>query len=166
MKFICLLIFYFMFQASNHTQSELVEIRNKYYAAIEKEKDAKDFLDFMNSKNTSNDPLMLCYKGVATVLQANYYFNPYSKYKFFVDGKELIEKSVKQNSSNIEIRFMRFCIQYNTPKFLGYSNSLEVDKKFIFNSYNGIVDIDLKERIKNYLLKIDICTKAEKEKLR
>jgi len=80
--------------------------------------------------NTTN-PVFLAYLGAYQTIWANHVFNPLSKLSTFNKGKKNIQKAVTMDSNNVEIRFIRYSIQKNAPRFLGYSSDLATDKKFI-----------------------------------
>ena len=41
-------------------------------------------------------------------------------FKYFNKGKALLESSIQNNSSSIELRFLRYSIQVNLPRILLY----------------------------------------------
>ena len=75
----------------------------------------------------SDSPLTKAYLGASKAMLAEIVSNPYSKYSYFVEGKELIESAVKLDPNDAEIRYVRFMIQSHTPAFLGYSNETKED---------------------------------------
>lgn len=157
-----LLFFSFLIQLSTGYAEDVLSLRKLYYEASVKKDSAKRFMDIMNKLEVESDPLLLCYKGMANLIQANYSFNPYNKLSYFNKGKEMLEKSIKEDPQNIEIRFMRFCVQTNAPFFLEYSANVNTDKAIILREWNEIQDKDLKEKIKIYMLESKACTTTEK----
>jgi hypothetical protein len=75
----------------------------------------------------SDSPLSKAYLGASKAMLAETVSNPYSKYSYFVEGKELIESAVKLDPNDPEIRYVRFMIQSHTPAFLGYSSETKED---------------------------------------
>ena len=57
---------------------------------------------------------------------------------------------VKNNFNNIEIRFLRYCVQNKTPRFLGYNDNLELDYQFIIQNID-IHSNELQEYIRSTL---------------
>ena len=100
------------------------------------------------------------------MLQAKHTFNPYKKLAYFNTGKTWLEGAVKKDPENIEIRFMRFCIQTNTPFFLGYNNETIADKNMILKHFGKIQDQDLKHKIREYMVVSDYCSANEKALLK
>ena len=162
------LFLYFLFACSYTAMAntvDLVKLRRMYYNAVDSRASAKVFSNTMKSINAGGDPILICYKGMADLIQASHSYNPYSKLAYFNSGKDLLEKAVKAAPTNIEIRFMRYCVQSNAPFFLGYSGETKNDKKFILDGWRNISDQDLKIKIKDYLLQSGKCTTEEKAKL-
>jgi hypothetical protein len=140
----------------------LLELRRLYYEAPESSRSSELFMEKVHHIDTDSNPAMLCYKGMAYMVRANHVFNPYSKLSYFIKGKAMMEKSVKCDPENVEIRFLRYCAQTNAPMFLGYFRDIDEDKSIILAKYGSLTDTDLKERIKNYLLRSRHCTDDEK----
>ena len=129
----------------------LLDVRKAYYLAVDNEESLKAFetmlINFNNPDNT-----ILGYIGMSFMLKAKYAWLPNDKWQYFNKGKKFLESSISKDPNNIELKFMRFCIQNNTPSFLRYNKNLETDKLYIFKSFSAILDDDLKFRISNYML--------------
>jgi hypothetical protein len=67
------------------------------------------------------------------MLQSKFAINPFVKLKAFNDGKEQLEKVIKQYPQDIELRFLRFCVQDGTPAILDYKLNMKEDSQFIEN---------------------------------
>ena len=139
----------------------MLEVRKAYYLAVDNEESLKAFeailINFNNPDNT-----ILGYIGMSFMLKAKYAWLPNNKWEYFNKGKKFLESAISKDPNNIELKFMRFCIQNNTPTFLRYNKDLEKDKSQIFKSFSSIVDDDLKFRISNYMIveKVEL-TEAE-----
>jgi hypothetical protein len=107
-------------------------------------------------------PVLLGYRSLIFILNAKIYSSPIKKIIYFNEGKNLLENTIKNYSDDIELRYLRFCIQTNIPYFLFYHDMIENDKKFILDNWNYITDIDLKDRIKKIMLLSEYCTAIEK----
>lgn len=166
MKKLFLFFWFLLCQFYSAFSTDVAELRKLYYEAANERRRADKFMKVMDGMPVDSDPLLLCYKGMAHLIQANFSFNPYNKLSFFTKGKEMLERAVNSDPENIEIRFMRFCVQTNAPFFLGYSNDVDSDKKFILNSLDKISDKDLKSKIIIYMLDTDHCTQTEKSKIK
>lgn len=142
---------------------DLIELRNLYEKAT---KDEKANLKLNNiASNDKNSAVIIGYKGAGTMILANHVFNPITKLNKFNKGKKLLEQAVKQESNNLELRYLRFTIQTNVPKFLGYSKEINTDKAILINGLEKLSDIDLRNRIVDYLMKSGICNNDELKKV-
>lgn len=124
------------------------EVRAMYEEAYNNGKTCEKFIEISSSFDEKNNPLMLGYKGCATMLMAKHVFNPFSKMAYFKKGKQMLEKAIAADETNIELRFLRFTAQSNMPTFLGYSDSIEKDKNFIIEFFYQIKD----EKLKKFML--------------
>lgn len=104
-------------------------IRTNYGKVVSNKSLCKKMIDEMEGSNLSS--LKLAYLGAFQTIWANHVFNPFSKLSTFRKGKLNIEKAVKNENDNVEIRFIRLSIQINCPQFLGYNKNIEEDKLFL-----------------------------------
>lgn len=75
--------------------------------------------------------LPLAYSGALTALKAKHAKNPFKKLSYFKQGKAKIEAAVLANPSDVEVRFLRYCLQKKSPSLLGYNQQIEEDERFI-----------------------------------
>ncbi len=164
-------IFIFVFSLSHLMFAENanpVELRRRFYASLDDAKSAKLFLsEFENSKN-SLKPIEQGYRAAISMVMAKHVFNPYSKLKYFIDGKNELETAIASNPKNVELILIRFAIQSNVPSFLGYNSNINTDKKFllehlIHQKKENVSDADLTKIIKQYLTESKYCSATEKE---
>lgn len=159
-KSIFILLISFATRASN---ADLVKVREWYYKASTSRVDAERFFKIMKTNLQIDPSIAEGYRGMSYMIKANYDFNPYYKLSYFIKGKDLLDGAIADDTENIELRFLRFCVQTNAPGFLGYNSQVSVDKKVIITGYNKTVDLDLKSRIKSYMLASKSCSKEEKK---
>ncbi len=105
------------------------------------------------------------YQGMAYMIRANYSWNPYNKLSFFFKGRDLLDGAIEKDPTNIELRWLRFCVQTNAPSFLAYSGKTKEDKAIVLYGYSLLKDGDLKERIKKYMNDPKYCTPQERNLL-
>ena len=149
------LLFLLLFISSSLTGfakgDDLLEVRKSYYLAVESEANLKAFENILINYNNP-DNTILGYIGMSFMLKAKYAWLPNYKMEYFTKGKNFLESAISNDPNNIELKFMRFCTQNNTPGFLLYKNNLASDKSYIIKSFSAILDNDLKLRISNYML--------------
>lgn len=83
---------------------------------------------------------------------AKHAWMPYEKLSLFNQGRELLESLIKSNPENIELRYIRYCIQLNIPSFLGYDNRVS-DKLFLQLHLKQIDDAELNQMVQSILTK-------------
>lgn len=157
----------FLFLSLIHTAgaTEPVEYRKLFYKASADKGSIQKFMSLMEHSVPASDPLVLCYKGAAYILGAKIYSNPYTKLSTFKKGREMLDNAAEAKPTDVEIRFIRFCIQTNAPFFLNYSGAISQDKAVILKHWNALADKDLKARIKDYLLQSKYSTADDRKVL-
>lgn len=147
-------------------EGDLLHVRNLYYKASANRDDAEAFNTFLTASPNIHTSLLEGYRGMCYMIRANHSWNPYNKLSFFNKGKDLLDGSIQKAPQNMELRFLRFCVQTNAPGFLGYSGKIAEDKALILSLYGTCEDADLKSRVRNYLMSSTHCTAADKERLK
>lgn len=140
------------------------DARKAYDEAVYKASAGKTFLAQAEKLNPT-EPLIMGYVGAVKMIMAKHYINPWSKLNSFNQGKELLEKALTLQPEVIELVFLRFSIQSNSPTFLQYNQHLSKDKTFLLNNVASLKDKTLKDKIINYLLTSEALSPAEKQKL-
>ncbi|HMR20247.1 MAG TPA: hypothetical protein PKA53_13170 [Sphingobacterium sp.] len=91
------------------------------------------------------------YQAAFHMFMAKHTGNPIKKMHYFNGGKKLLEQQIVADANNIELRFIRLCIQYYIPDFLGYKEDIEKDKVFMRDNLYKLQDEDVKSLIYRYL---------------
>lgn len=126
---ILLPIIIFCFSVININGQDLDTIRQSYDVAVSDKKLCKTMIETLKSPGDNN--IHLAYLGGFQTIWANHTLNPFSKLSTFNEGKRNIEKAVKNDQDNIEIRFVRLSVQKNAPSFLGYHDQIKEDEAFL-----------------------------------
>lgn len=163
MKLILSSVFIIMTGFSQH--SEISEVRNLYKKAAEEEKAAEKLLKF-TAESKEEDPLMHGYHGVAQMMMAKHVGNPFKKVSYFNRGKEFFSEAIESDPDNVELRFLRFTVQAETPGFLNYKQDLPEDKSILLSQISDLKDPELQQMILVYLLSSKEVSVSEKENLR
>ena len=74
---------------------------------------------------------------------------------YFQKGKKILESSIKKNPNSVELRFLRYTIQKNLPRFLFYYNHMDKDLIFFINNINSITDKKTQKYIEKSLESIN-----------
>jgi len=163
------IFFYILFLGTfTLSAADLVELRNLLFLAPNSEATTKLIIEKTKYADESS-AVLLGYNATATMLMAKHVVLPTSKYAYFHEGRALLEKAIKAVPYSIELRFLRFCVQCNIPSFLGYNDAMLVDKIMLIGYLQSDVskgDLDLKTRIKNYLLNSKKINGVEKSNIK
>ncbi|WP_017259758.1 hypothetical protein [Pedobacter arcticus] len=126
MKIILTIIFFI----GSFYQSKAIDInqlRKDYILSVD-DSDKADEL-YKKLKAVKNpDALILAYLGSVEAIQGKHAWNPVNKLSYLKKGFATIDKAVAKDPNQLEVRFLRFSLQYYVPAFLGYSKNLTVDK--------------------------------------
>ena len=141
------------------------EIRKLYEKSVGDEKTCERLIAMLEPYNENNNPIFAGYKAGATMIMAKHVFNPFSKFSYFKKGRVLLEKAIAKSSSDVELRFLRFTIQTNLPRFLDYHGHISADKAFLIKAFPKITDAELRQKITDYAKTSDDLTAAEKKLL-
>ncbi len=127
------------------------EIRKCYFGAIGNEQKIEKFLQKLKrEKNPS--ALLLAYRAACESMMAQFSWNPYTKLAQVNKSFDLFEKAIKEDSQNVEIRFLRFSVQHNIPDFLRKNKEFEDDKTVLIENFEKAdFDTDFGNFIIGYL---------------
>ena len=105
------------------------------------------YLNLFDNKDNTID----AYIGANNLLISKFSKNIIKKFKYFEEGKKLIEQAIKNDPKNIEIIFIRYLNQINSPWFLNYNQNLGEDRDFLIKNFNLINDPYFKNVIQKIL---------------
>lgn len=91
------------------------------------------------------------YLAAYQIFMAKHTFNPFKKMSHFNKGKDQLEELIAQEPENVELRYIRLCIQFYSPKILGYQINIEEDKMYVMNNLYKLKDKDTRKLIYDYL---------------
>lgn len=128
-------------------------LRAQYPEAVESSAITAKMDAELSKVENAGKPVLLAYKGAVLTLKAKFSKKKSEKKEFFKEGVGFIESAVSADGSNIEIRYIRLSVQENSPRFLGYHKNMEEDKKFILKHFNSISSVELKDIIKDFVIK-------------
>jgi hypothetical protein len=84
----------------------------------------------------NKSPLTTGYIGTLQALKAKHHWNPYNKLKYVKDAQKTFAQAISADPHNMEIRFLRFSVDYKLPGLLGYTKNMEADKNEIIAQLN------------------------------
>tara|TARA_B100001142_G_scaffold281834_1_gene293822 strand:- start:8168 stop:8626 length:459 start_codon:yes stop_codon:yes gene_type:complete len=111
--------------------SDLSKIRELYLNASRSESNCDQLGAKLNTLDVKSSVLLKGYKGCFYFIKCKFINSPSKKLIFFNKGKRLIESAIKEDPTSVELKFLRFSIQKNLPKFLLYNKNIEKDLNFV-----------------------------------
>lgn len=111
------------------------EARKKYFEAIGNERKIEKLLKQLRDIENSS-ALLLAYRAACESMMAQFSWNPYTKLAQVNKSFDFFEKAIKEDSQNVEIRFLRFSVQHNVPDFLRKNREFEEDKDVLVENFD------------------------------
>ena len=128
---------------------DMAEVRYLFTVAEKSEKSCKELLEATEGYTMDYAPLTYAYHAAAEMTMANHVTWPGTKLSHFNKGKKMLEKVIGKYPKKVELRYIRFAVQYGSPSFLGYRDDLDTDRNFVLaNLDNADVPKDHKELMK------------------
>lgn len=140
---------------------ELSEVRKQYTNVIDSKANAEKFYKLLESVSKEDSKTLVAYKGASIALQAKFSPKKEDKKKQFIEGTQLLDFALKNDSKNLEIRLIRLSIQENTPKIMKYKGNIAEDSQFIVSNFSK-QNNSLKEFVKLYLKQSKVFSAEEK----
>tara|TARA_B110000459_G_scaffold172533_1_gene194039 strand:+ start:875 stop:1336 length:462 start_codon:yes stop_codon:yes gene_type:complete len=150
MRITYVIISFFFVIICNAQTNNLNQIRQSYLKSAESEENIDKLIITCKKYKSKNNAIINAYKTVADLMLLKYEYNPLYKLTLFTDYSVRLDSIVINNFNNIEIRFLRYCVQKQTPRILGYNDNLEPDYQFILQNI-GVQPKELQEYIRSTL---------------
>jgi len=157
-----LLLACFLVMANTTTEETDLTLARLYFERVGTQESAVSNLKILTEAKQAK-PIYKAYLGAAYCAEAKYRWNPYSKLEKVKTGMALLNQAVASESSNIEIRFLRFCIEEHLPSSLPYKQHIEIDKLFILANLKK--EHSYYATMKAYLLKSESLSESERKQL-
>jgi len=148
MKYILVLLFFVNF---TNAQSDVKDIRKIFLLSSDSQLKCSQ-LNKMTSEKVNESPIYRSYNIVSKIIESKYLINPLKKVKVFKENTKRLDSLLVIHPKILEIRFLRYSIQSNAPKILGYTNFVSEDYEFIMNNIS-YADEDLKKIIISFMSK-------------
>lgn len=159
MKYLGIIVFSLIFSS---VETPLEQVRNQF-PYITSFDEANKFIEKL--KNDSS-PEAKGYNAAMILMKSRYVKGPFSKLKFFKKGKKILDQDISENPNSIEIRYIRFLMQKQIPKFLGYNKNIEEDFNIIFNKLlTSNLSKSFKIKMLNTMLLVDDLSETKKNKI-
>ena len=150
MNSVLLIIFFQLTSCS----SDIEIIRELYKSAYISESNCNNLGKKLNNIKNNKSVLIKGYEGCFYLIKCKFSKSYIEKIKYFTNGKTLLETAIKLDPESVELKFLRYSIQKNLPKFLFYNN-IEKDFNFVNKNIDSINDKKTKQFILNSLIFIN-----------
>jgi len=131
----------FLMYFQSHNSDLLRDARTLFFEFEENKSAPENLFKLLAAEEISKSPVLTAYKGVARASSADAAFNPATKLSRFNEGKNLIEKALKSNPTDPEIRLLRLSVQVGAPIFLNYRANIEEDRNLVIESLSKNRDL-------------------------
>ena len=126
--------------------NDIEKIREIYFFSDKDENICDSISLLLKGMDTENN-LVLAYRGANTLLYCTKTNNVFKKFSYFEKGKYMIEQAIKNEPKNVEIAFLRYINQKNTPWYLNYKKNIKEDYKFIIQNISIINDQKFRNKV-------------------
>ena len=147
-----LLILLINFSSYNN---DIQSVRKLFISAPISFSNCEKFGEKLKSINGESTVLLKGYEGCFYFIRCKFIDNPIKRIIYFNKGKKLLETAIKLEPYSIELKFLRYVIQKNLPKFLLYANNIEKDLNFVNENINKTKSMETKKYIYNSLNSIN-----------
>ncbi len=145
---------------------DINQLRKDYILSVD-DSDKADAVCRKLESIKNPDALTLAYLGSIQAIKGKHAWNPVNKMSYLKQGFSTIDRAVLKDPNLLEVRFLRFSLQYYVPAFLGYSKNLIADKDKIVSLIRNTTASNLKmekevfKNIVNFMIDSKKCTAQE-----
>lgn len=130
----------------------MTTVRDLFSKAAESSASCNQLHAMTAAGTLTKDPVLFAYHAAAEMIKANHASWPQQKLGHFTAGKMLLEKVIEKYPKDVEMRYVRYCVQRGCPMFLGYSSKKATDKQFILANIDKTDwSEDYKKKVRAYL---------------
>ena len=134
MRIYFIIICLFSILLSNAQCSDLTKLRETYILSQNDIKSCKELHNLSKNCNPKLEPVEFSYNISSHLMECNFILNPFIKYKIFKNSTQKLDSLILLNPKHTEIRFLRYLVQLNCPKFLLYDTHIDGDYKLIMSN--------------------------------
>ena len=132
---ICLLLTVFGVLNTSSQNLEIDDLRDEYLKALHDFEEAERVYNlFLKVENPSAK--VLAYTGALEAIMTKTTWNIFKKVNYLNKSENSFNLAIEKDPNDVEIRFMRMAVQYEIPEYLGFSDDIETDRKFIVKHIN------------------------------
>ncbi|MEM9324935.1 MAG: hypothetical protein AAGA85_04745 [Bacteroidota bacterium] len=126
------------------------EIRKTFHHALLHPEETEAYHDYIQAFE-GDHPAIIAYQAIGKVMMAKEHWNPVMKLSYVKQYDALITEAIQIAPDNLEIRFLRFAVEYELPKILMMSDHLLEDRDFIVANMHNAHELDLDPGFTRYI---------------
>ena len=134
MRVVFVFIIFLSIFSMNAQCSDLNILREEYILTQNNLESCIKLNNLSKNCNSELEPVKYSYNILSNIMKCNFTLNPLTKYKLFKNSTQKLDSMILLNPQYTEIRFMRYLVQINCPKFLGYYTHIDEDYNFIMSN--------------------------------
>jgi len=138
---------------SKGQQKDVLRMIRWNFQEINNEHDVKKILDVKPEIDDHPEAdVIKAYQATATCMLAEFVGSPFSKLKYFNQGKNELENLIS-NKKQVENVYLRMMLQLNVPRILNYQKNIDEDLAFLVSHLpEAPIDVDYKNAMLTSLL--------------
>lgn len=126
------------------------EIRKRFHQAVLSQDSIGNYHQFIVHVQDAS-PTMKAYRAAGEAMMAQTLWNPLGKLSQVNRYEKLILEAVEMDMNNLEIRFLRFAIEFHLPRILMMSKHLEEDRDFIVSNLWRCEEMNIDPEFERYI---------------
>ena len=123
--------------------SPINDVREVFFKASYDYNAFLELKELLNENRLEGHVPINAYRAAFKVLTAKYTVNTFDKIRLVYTGLDELNELIKLNNNDLELRFLRFALEYHIPNVLFLSKRLKSDKLFILDNVSRIKLMDV-----------------------
>lgn len=164
MQYLLIIGLILSYSISKAQKLDMKSIRMEFKQGIQNEELCQENIQAL--EEYARSPVEKGYLAAYQIFMAKHLSNPFKKLQQFKRGKNTLEDLINKNPDELELRYIRLCIQFYAPRMLGYSSHIDQDKDFVVRNLHEMKDRETKQLIYTYLEGTKMFTEEELTLLR
>lgn len=142
------------------------QLRHAFAAAVGSEAAAAELCASLEAKKEKS-ALEWGYLGGGKALAAKFAVNPFTKLRLVTEANRCFDRALSLAPQHTEVHYLRLAMQSQLPSFLGQSDAVDEDKRFLIGSLGSTCreDAVLCNQVTSLLTEHVSCSPSEKEKI-
>ncbi len=163
-----ILLIFLSYSVSEAANPSISNLRHEIFALNQNSGLAQELLIKLE-KIENPSSLVIAYRAVCQAHIAKISSNPFEKYFYIQKANKQLAQAVEMGENNIEVRFLRFAVQVQSPGILGFQKNIEEDERVLINNFSSHnwnnIDRTIIKYICNFMIENGAYTQYELDQL-